>query len=179
MDRANWTAQTLRPTQMLRRAVGVAGVLAAILTVVAAFAQQPGELNVNAARRAFKEANCAYCHGWSGNGQGDPFSPGKAANLRETKLAREQIIEVVQCGRPATEMPHFDEFAYTDKRCYGLIGEELGGDKPKPSAFPQRRREIELIVDYVLAKITNRGLITLAECEEFYSPNSIACVPYR
>ena len=52
--------------------------------------------------------------------------PDRAANLRETRLNREQLIEVIACGRPGTEMPHFDKYAYEDTDCYGLKGKDLG-----------------------------------------------------
>src|SRR5215475_10079690 len=65
--------------------------------------------------RLFHEkADCQFCHGPNGDGRGDPRSPGRAANLHETILNRAQLIEVIACGRPATEMPHFDKYAYED-----------------------------------------------------------------
>src|ERR1700761_3579742 len=64
-------------------------------------------------RRIFQDkAQCTYCHGWAGDGSGEPQSSGGAANLRETKLTREQLIEVVSCGRPSRAMPRFDDQAY-------------------------------------------------------------------
>jgi hypothetical protein len=35
------------------------------------------------------------------------------------------LIEVIACGRPGTEMPHFDKYAYEDNDCYGLKGKNL------------------------------------------------------
>ena len=70
--------------------------------------------------RLFRDkADCQFCHGVDGDGRGDARSPGRAANLHETRLNREQLIEVIACGRPATEMPHFDKYAYEDRSCYG------------------------------------------------------------
>src|ERR1700710_514873 len=78
-------------------------------------------------RRLFLDkAQCSYCHGWAGDGAGEPQSNGGAANLRDSKLARDQLIEVIGCGVPGTPMPHFDDQAYTDKRCYGMTEAELG-----------------------------------------------------
>ena len=34
-----------------------------------------------------------------------------AANLHETILNRDQLVEVIACGRPGTEMPRFDKYA--------------------------------------------------------------------
>ena len=40
--------------------------------------------------RLFHEkADCQFCHGIDGDGRGDPRSPGRAANLHETRLNRE------------------------------------------------------------------------------------------
>ena len=102
--------------------------------------------------RLFHEkADCQFCHGPDGDGRGDPRSPGRAANLHETSLNRDQLIEVIACGRPATEMPHFDKYAYEDTDCYGLKGKDLGRDAPHdPHSTPLTRREIEAVADYVI-----------------------------
>jgi len=68
------------------------------------------------------KADCQFCHGVNGDGHGDPRSPGKAPDLHQTQLDREQLIEVITCGRPGSEMPHFDKYAYEAKDCYGQIG---------------------------------------------------------
>lgn len=118
-------------------------------------------------RRIFQDkAQCTYCHGWAGDGSGEPQSSGGAANLRETKLTRDQLIEVISCGRPGQAMPRFDDQAYAEQRCYGGISEAaLGQDLPPlpPGALLQRR-EIEALVDFLQAKIINRGPITRDEC---------------
>jgi mono/diheme cytochrome c family protein len=88
-------------------------------------------------RRLFLDkSQCLYCHGWAGDGAGEPQSNGAAANLRVTALKRDQLIEVVKCGVPGKAMPHFDEETYTDKRCYGVTEAELGRDTP---ALPRAR----------------------------------------
>ena len=51
----------------------------------AAMAQSAERINFG--KQIFREkANCGYCHGWAGDGNGDPHSGGGAANLRETAL---------------------------------------------------------------------------------------------
>ena len=97
------------------------------------------------------KADCQFCHGPNGDGRGDPRSPGRAANLHETTLNRAQLIEVIACGRPATEMPHFDKYAYEDSDCYGLKGKDLGADAPHdPHSTPLTKREIEAVSDYII-----------------------------
>jgi len=78
-------------------------------------AQTPAAGDIGLGKRLYQDkATCGFCHGWSGDGAGDPQSPGKAANLRETKLDHEQLVEVIRCGIPGGKaMPHFDKFAWT------------------------------------------------------------------
>ena len=114
--------------------------------------------DVSFGARLFQDkADCQYCHGPNGDGRGDPRSPGRAANLHETRLNREQLIEVIAYGRPGTEMPHFDKYAYEDTDCYGLKGKDLGADAPHyPHSTTLTRREIEAIADYILATFVGK-----------------------
>jgi hypothetical protein len=127
----------------------------AVLTLVAgpAVAQ-----DTSFGQRLFQDkADCQFCHGINGDGRGDPRSPGRAANLHETTLTRSQLIEVIGCGRPGTEMPHFDKYAYEDTDCYGLKGKDLGGDAPHdPHSTGLTKREIEAVADYVIAKFVGK-----------------------
>ena len=103
------------------------------------------------------KADCQFCHGVDGDGHGDPRSPGKAANLHKTRLDRGRLIEVIACGRPATEMPHFDKYAYEDKACYGRSARELGTNlPPEPHSTSLTRREIEVLADYILATFVGK-----------------------
>jgi mono/diheme cytochrome c family protein len=108
-------------------------------------------------QRLFRDkADCQSCHGINGDGRGDPRSPGRAANLHETRLDREQLIEVIACGRPGTEMPHFDKYAYEYTNCYGLKGKDLGSNAPRyPHSTPLTRREIEAVADYITLSLRN------------------------
>src|SRR5437763_808902 len=102
-----------------------------------------GAQDVAQGRRVFLEkADCQYCHGWARDGAGAGQSPGGAANLRRSQLDRATLITVISCGVPGTAMPHFDENAYTDKRCYGMTEAEIGDRMPAlPPACDIRRRE--------------------------------------
>jgi cytochrome c553 len=133
-------------------------------------------------RRIFQDkAQCVFCHGWAGDGAGAPQSSGGAANLRETKLTREQLIEVISCGRPGQAMPRFDDQAYAEKRCYGGITEAaLGQDLPPlPPGSLLQGREIEALVDFLQAKIISRGPITRDECLEAFGERAAhSCAQY-
>jgi mono/diheme cytochrome c family protein len=125
------------------------------------------------------KAQCSYCHGWAADGAGEPQSNGGAANLRQSFLTREQLIEVIMCGRPGTPMPHYDEAAYTDKRCYGMTEAELGTSAPAlPPGATLQQREVEVIADYLLAKFIGRGAATREECEEAFGAGGRACSQY-
>ena len=132
------------------------------------------------ARRLYLDkAQCSYCHGWAGDGAGEGQSNGGAANLRQTRLNRAQLVITIMCGRPGTAMPHFDEAAYTDKRCYGATEAELGKNTPAlPPGSTLQAREAEAIADYVLAKFAGRGAATRAECEETFGKDARACGEY-
>lgn len=98
-----------------------------------------------------EKADCQFCHGVDGDGRGDPRSPGKAPDLHTTKLDREQLIEVIRCGRPGSQMPHFDKYAYDAKECYGLSAAEFGQQiPPDPHSTSLTMREVEAVADYIL-----------------------------
>jgi len=131
-------------------------------------------------RRIFLEkADCGYCHGWAGDGAGQGQSPGGAANLRQSRLNRDALMMVISCGIPGRGMPHFDDQAYTDKRCYGMTEAEIG-DKlpPNPPSTSLPRRDIETVADYLLGKVIGRGAITREECVETLGPRVRSCGEY-
>jgi cbb3-type cytochrome c oxidase subunit III len=131
-------------------------------------------------RRLFLEkADCQYCHGWAGDGAGGGQSPGGAANLRKSQLDRATLITVIRCGVPGTAMPHFEEEAYSDQRCYGMTETELGSRMPPlPPSTTLPRRDIEVIADYLLAKVIGRGPITREECFETLGERVRSCSDY-
>jgi mono/diheme cytochrome c family protein len=150
----------------------------ALLLLIASGAMTPLSADdFSYGRRLFLDkAQCSYCHGWAGDGAGEPQSNGGAANLRGSSLARDTLIEVISCGIPGTPMPHFDELAYTDKRCYDMTEAELGSRTPgPPHSTTLQRREIEVLADYLLAKIIRRGPVTRGECEEVFGERARSC----
>src|SRR5467141_475173 len=136
-----------RATARISIRQGVVAIVALLASVDLACAE-----SASFGQRLYQDkADCKFCHGPDGDGRGDPRSPGKASNLHKTTLNRDQLIEVIACGRPASEMPHFDKYAYEDSDCYGLKGKDLGNDAPRdPHSTPLTRREIEAVADYVI-----------------------------
>jgi len=117
-----------------------------------------GAQDTSFGQRLYRDkADCQFCHGVNGDGRGDPRSPGKAPDLHRTRLDREQLIEVIACGRPGSEMPHFDKYAYDAKDCYGLSAEELGKNiPPDPHSTSLNKREISALADFILATFVGK-----------------------
>ena len=154
-------------------------VIAALAAAITALAAQPADNSAYGRRLYQDKAQCSFCHGWAADGAGEPQSNGGAADLRRTFLNRDQLIEVIMCGRPGTPMPHYDELAYTDKRCYGVTEAEIPGQVPSlPPGATLQKREIEAIADYLLAKAIGRGAVTREECEEMFGQGARSCGGY-
>lgn len=153
----------------------------AILLPALSTAQEVSQRVINRGKNIYQvKANCAFCHGWSGDGRGDERSARPGLSLRETPLTRDQLVEVVQCGRPGTSMPYHDGFAYTDTRCYGSTQADLGDQMPDRARQTLQKAEIEAVVDYLMARVVGRGAtITRAECEEFFEPGAAGCQQYE
>ena len=60
----------------------------------------------------YKKANCSSCHFWHADG-GNSHG-GSAASLRSTDLSHKDLLRVIKCGRPGTNMPYFSRFAKKD-----------------------------------------------------------------
>ncbi|MGZ9809324.1 c-type cytochrome [Pseudoroseicyclus sp. H15] len=119
---------------------------------------------------------CVDCHGWAGDGKTgrNPRSPDAGANLRETYMYAEDLVTVVRCGRPATEMPFHESPAYRDDRCYGLTEEDLGPDTP-PRGHTFRPVDAENVVAYMQEHMIGLGEPTFDECIDYYGEGASAC----
>jgi hypothetical protein len=147
---------------------GVAGIVA--LAVVLTGRATAQENRIAEGQRIWMEkAQCQECHGWAGNGESSVIhSEGRAPSLRLTQLTRDQIRMTIQCGRPGTPMPHFDRFAYTDKRCYDMTEEDLGDSVPNRGAITLQSYEIDALADYIAVKIKGAGPVTRGQCLDFF-----------
>jgi len=163
---------------MIRFNAGVVALAVGSALASSVAAQTPAAGDIGLGKRLYQDkATCGFCHGWSGDGAGDPQSPGKAANLRETKLDHDQMVEIIRCGMPGgTAMPHFDKFAWTTgEECFGMTEAEVGDKKPPNPTAGLQKREIEAIVAYLEAKVVGKGPPTVADCEEYFGPGSQRC----
>ena len=140
--------------------------------------QSPNASDIAEGMRLFQQkGNCQACHGWAGDGRKTDSQMPDGANLRETKLNRSGLVLVVKCGRLNSQMPAFDKFAYSDGRCYGKKQADL---KSYPIRMPDppttlQQREIDLIADFLIAKIVGKGPMDRAKCVEFWGSETDAC----
>jgi mono/diheme cytochrome c family protein len=121
-----------------------------------------------------EKGQCEECHGWAADGHSGFHSPGKPPSLRTTQLTRDEIRMTIQCGRPGTPMPHFDRFAYTDKRCYGMTAEELGDATPVQGAPALQTYEIDALADYIATQLKGAGPVYREDCNAWFKSESAA-----
>lgn len=152
--------------------------LLALSTASTAWAQGADPSDIVEGGKLFRQkASCQSCHGWAGDGRKMDNQMPDGANLRESTLDRQNLVMTIKCGRPGTGMPAFDKFAYSDGRCYGLKQADLrasGSHMPDPPATLQLR-EIDTIVDFLLAKVVKQGPMDRAKCIEFWGSEVEAC----
>ena len=158
-------------------------VLCAVAVVFASFlgfANMAASQNAEMGRKIYQsQADCSNCHGWAGNGDGDDPRASRGANLRETILTLEEIAEVVLCGRPGTAMPHYDDRAYNDDRCYGLTREQLGRDTPTKAETPLVKRHADALAMFITEWFKGAGEVTFQQCVNLMGPESIRCDALR
>lgn len=123
------------------------------------------------------KADCRACHGWAADGhKGDNQMP-DGPSLREKKYTRALLILTIKCGRPNTQMPAFDKFAYSDGRCYNMKQADLAKyptRMPDPPATLQPR-EIEYIADFLMARVVGKGALDHAKCVELWGNEADVC----
>jgi hypothetical protein len=149
---------------------------------VAAQGTAPDASDLAEGRRLYEQkANCQACHGWSGDGHKTDNQMPDGANLRETKLPRAGLVMTIKCGRLNSQMPAFDKFAYSDGRCYGKTQADLKSyatRMPDPPATLQQR-EVDLIVDFLMARVVGKGPMDHAKCVEFWAEDAEVCKDFH
>jgi mono/diheme cytochrome c family protein len=167
--------------QFFSKAAVAVTIMAAALVAPGAKGQEEQPLNssdVADGMRLFEQKGaCQACHGWAGDGHKADSQMPDGANLRETKLNRAGLVTAIKCGRLNSQMPAFDKFAYSDGRCYGKKQADL---KAYPTRMPDppatlQQREIDLIVDFLIAKVVGKGPMDHAKCVEFWGSETDAC----
>lgn len=167
-------------TPFSSRMIPSGALLAALLLAPAlpALAQDPELVGIG--RQVWvQKANCRSCHGIMGNGDHeDPRAP-IGADLRQTTLNAEQLVEVIKCGRPDTPMPYFDRKAYTDTRCYESTAEQLGDATPPPGTPALSARDIQSLTAFILADLAGHGEPTREDCQALWGAAATSCEKYQ
>jgi hypothetical protein len=115
----------------------------------------------------YKSAGCITCHKW--HGMGGPGYGGTPINFRETILDKQQLMEVVACGRPGTGMPSHHKSAYKGYDCYGLTKEDLGEDLPGRSRYTLSMRQINNVSDFIVEHFKGRtNDLVRSDCTIFF-----------
>ena len=144
----------------------------------AARAQAPDPQDVSEGMRIYRQkGDCQACHGWAADGRKMDTQMPDGANLRTTRLGRAGIITAIKCGRPGRSMPAFDRLAYSDGRCFDMKLADLqrqGLELPDPAATLQPR-EIEMLADFLFAKVIGKGPMDRAKCIEFWGSDVETC----
>ena len=162
-----------------RTAAPIALVAALVLGFDSSASAQPLDAGAIAdGLRLFRQkGNCQACHGWAGDGRKMDSQMPDGANLRESEMNRDLLIITIKCGRPGTGMPAFDKFAYSDGRCFNMKQADLksrGLTLVDPPATLQTR-EIELLADFMLARMVGKGPMDVAKCVEYLGADVEVC----
>ncbi len=117
----------------------------------------------------YKQAGCITCHKW--HGMGGPGYGGTPINFRQNFLTREQLIEVIACGRPGTGMPYHIPEAYISYDCYeGMALDDFEPeDQPGKSRSVLRYRQVKQVAEFIIDHFEGRDDTLLpSDCEIFF-----------
>ena len=179
-----------RAMQMWAVATGAAIVVAVVLATgasapVRAQAQAPAAdpEDIAEGMRIYRtKADCQTCHGWAGDGRKMDTQMPDAPNLRQSRLGRAGIIYAIKCGRPGRGMPAFDRLAYTDAaRCNNTTKADLAKNSLElvDPAAPLQPREIEMLADFLFAKVIGKGAMDHAKCVEYWGEDTDVCREFK
>jgi len=172
---------TSQSQRRVARSLAISACAIAIQVIIAASpvpAQTSDPSDIAASARLYRQkGNCQACHGWAGDGRKMDSQMPDGSNLRKTRLARNDLIETIKCGRPGRDMPAFDKFAYSDGRCFGMKQTDLrarGLTLPDPPAT-LIASEIETLADFLYAKVIGKGAMNRSSCIEFWGSEVDLC----
>jgi cbb3-type cytochrome c oxidase subunit III len=149
-----------------------------LLVGSSASAQTPTADDIAEGMRLYRQkGDCQACHGWAADGRKMDTQMPDGANLRTTRLNRSELVTAIKCGRPGKGMPAFDRLAYSDGRCNDIKQADLkrlGLTLHDPAATLQAR-EIEFLVDFLMAKVVGKGPMDRAKCIDYWGADVEAC----
>lgn len=148
-------------------------VLATLISVVLAAPAVAQPETPHHGVRLYKTVGCMACHKWHGMG-GSGYG-GTPINMRETFLDRDQLIEVIACGRPGTAMPAYHKRAYRGYDCYdGLTEAGLADSMPGRPMVPLTHRQIVYLAEFILEHFKGRSNeVEEADCRIFFGDSKM------
>jgi mono/diheme cytochrome c family protein len=177
---STWLRVGRRAVAPLRiiKIVTIVSNVAVCLVAATAHGQAPDPTDIAEGMRLYQQkANCQACHGWAADGRKMDTQMPDGANLRTTRLTRDTLIFAIKCGRPGKGMPAFDRLAYTDGRCNDIRQadlQRLGLQLFDPAATLQPR-EVEVLADFLFAKVIGKGPMDRAKCIEYWGSDVEVC----
>lgn len=117
----------------------------------------------------YKQAGCITCHKW--HGMGGPGYGGTPINFRQNFLTRDQLIEVIACGRPGTGMPYHIPQAYKKYECYeGMTLDDMEAeDRPGQSRNVLNFRQVKSVAEFIVDHFEGRDDTLLkSDCQIFF-----------
>ena len=119
----------------------------------------------------YKKASCMGCHSWHGKG-------GHAAgvSLRASSLNFDELVEVINCGRPGSGMPYFNKKSYKEETCYDTNINDYVSDNNKPLASnkPLNKKQILAVAHFIRDNLQGKSL-DKSYCEKFFKKGSKVC----
>jgi len=164
----------LRGSRGVRRLSALVGLGLAVTILGLA---TPGQ-GQDAGAGVWAQGGCSDCHGNLAEGGGGGDAPA-GPNLRRTRLDRDQLAEVIACGRPGTSMPFNLTGAYSKTSCYGLPPGEVPAEVKGAGGFTAE--ELESLVNFLTDNVVGQRKITRDNCAVFYggNRNSPLCLQYN
>ena len=152
-------------------------------TPVRAQAPAPDPQDVEEGMSIFRtKADCQTCHGWAADGRKMDTQMPDAPSLRTSRLGRAGIIFAIKCGRPGRGMPAVDRMAYKEAaRCNNTTEADLKKNNLElvdPAATLQPR-EVEMLADFLFAKVIGKGALDHAKCVEYWGSDTDVCKEFK
>ena len=168
-------------TQRRNQSIPLATAIMALAFGAAAQAQEqkpPDPSDIADGMRLFQQkGNCQACHGWAGDGhKTDSQMPDGAQLARDQAQPRrsghDDQVRAAQLPDAGLRQVRLQRRA--------MLRQEAGRLKAYPTRMPDppatlQQREIELIADFLIAKVVGKGPMNHAKCVEFWGSETDAC----
>lgn len=123
-------------------------------------------------------ANCKFCHAWNGVGsrvEGEPIP----ASLVKSELSREQLYEVIACGRPGSGMPNHLRGSYSEEHpCYGLTAPLDRSEMPRRPFAQLTAAQIDDLVTYVQTVYQGKEM-NYEYCAAYFERDAPQCQRFK